>query len=178
MVKGVSGLRSILSDVSIAIDKAIDATSGSKKVKLLEDKKIISNFKKNADRFGGRETRRRDATDKVSGKELPGATRVTKSTGEVTAIVGPARLKKLAKDIVAGKMDDRRSAIKKGLAAVGVTGVASFTAGKVTSNNKTKKTKAKTPPKPRAKPTPPPPKPKANPRTKNRKASKRYNIKT
>ena len=178
MVKGVSGLRSILSDVSIAIDKAIDATSGAKKARLKENQKVISNFKKNAHRFGNRETMRRDATDKVSGETMPGASRVTKSTGEVTAIVGPKRLKELANDIVEGKMNDRRKAIKKGLAAVGVTGVASFTAGKVTSNNKTKKTKAKTPPKPRSKPTPPPPKPKANPRTKNRKAGKRYNIKT
>jgi len=178
MVKGVSGLRSILSDVSIAIDKAIDATSGAKKAKLKENKKVISNFKKNANKFGGRETLRRRATDKVTEEVMPGASRITKSTGEVTAIVGPKRLKELANDIVEGKMNDRRKAIKKGLAAVGVTGVASFTAGKVTSNNKTKKTKAKTPPKPRSKPTPPPPKPKSNPRTKNRKASKRYNIKT
>ena len=60
--------------------------SGAKKARLKENQKVISNFKKNAHRFGNRETRRRDATDKVSGEIMPGASRITKSTGEVTEI--------------------------------------------------------------------------------------------
>ena len=178
---GIAKLNSILIDVNTALNSAIDVASGAKKVRLKENKKVLADFKKNAHKYGKRETRRRDATDQVSGETMPGASRVTKSTGEVTAIVGPKRLKELANDIVAGKMNDRRSAIKKGLAWAGVTGVAGGVAGNITANKtkptKTKQTKTKTLPMPKPKPKRPP-KPKPNPRTKNRKASKSYNIKT
>lgn len=91
----------------------------------------------------------------------------------------------MANDIIDGQMKDRQAAIKKGLIAVSGAGLGGYVIGTALSDNKTsgakastKSKKTKTPPKPRSKPTPPPPKPKANPRTKNRKASKRYNIKT
>jgi hypothetical protein len=183
--KGIGFFKGVINDMKDAVDVAINKASGAKKAQLEKEIDLYDKLSKNADKFGNKETMRRQALGKATGPKMKGATRITESTGNINAIIGSKRIKKMANDIIDGQMKDRQAAIKKGLIAVSGAGLGGYVIGTALSDNKTsgakastKSKKTKTPPKPRSKPTPPPPKPKANPRTKNRKASKRYNIKT
>jgi|TARA_R100000479_G_scaffold155666_1_gene91912 hypothetical protein len=166
--KGIAGLKSVLTDIKSAVNKGIEKASGARKAKLEKEFDLYDKMYKNANRFGGRETMRRKAVGKSSGLEMKGATRVTESTGDVTAMVGKKRIREFAKDVIDGQMADRQAAIKKGLLAVSGAGLGGYVIGAALSDDKSKGAKASTkskakkkPPLPRSKPkrkTPPLPK--------------------
>ena len=79
--KGISFFKGIVDDMRDAVDKAIDMTSGAKKARLQKQLQLYNKMYKNANKFGARETMRRDAVGKPRGEVMKGATRVTESTG-------------------------------------------------------------------------------------------------